>query len=402
MRKNVNNTLWILLAGSIVSETGMWIGFVGTLQFLQQVLSSTFNQALFLIVPSLLGLAIGPIAGRVVDQHAKQLILKVSSALRILAPALMLLAIEQRSIVFAVISTLIGGLVTSFYYPALRATFPLVASGQALAMANMWNFNLITLARIIGTTFGGLLIVNDNLEVSYQLAMLSYVVIALQTWLIRIDEDATSNRHNQVDSRKMAFTEVLRLIGNSRELVFALTINLIPYIFIAGFNIFVIGISTLQQNVGIKGALYTVEGVGILISSLFYRRMIKKFDVKNIILATAFLICAAELFLLGAGNKWLSILGFAIFGISGGFFIPTLQTFLQNSVENTYHGRLFSLKRMLETGITLVTLPFYGIVIDRLGITSLMAIILTLSTAIYLFAIAQLVGMNSRLAGERR
>ena len=63
-----NKNVWILLIGEFIAGIGLWLGIIGDLEFMQDKVPSDFLKSIILATGLLAGLAVGPLAGRVIDQ----------------------------------------------------------------------------------------------------------------------------------------------------------------------------------------------------------------------------------------------------------------------------------------------------------------------------------------------
>ena len=88
-----NKNVWIVLIGEFVVGLGLWAGIIGNLAFMTELIPSDFHKSLLLAVGMLAGIAIGPIAGRMIDSKSKKMVLLGASIGRIVAVLFMFVAI---------------------------------------------------------------------------------------------------------------------------------------------------------------------------------------------------------------------------------------------------------------------------------------------------------------------
>lgn len=93
-----NKNLSIVLFSQLVFQLGIWFGTIGNLRFLQLHLTSSFFQAFFLVIGGVIGVLIGPYAGRYIDSTSKTKVLQLVGIMRIISVICMLLAIYTDSL----------------------------------------------------------------------------------------------------------------------------------------------------------------------------------------------------------------------------------------------------------------------------------------------------------------
>ncbi|PAK41348.1 MFS transporter, partial [Priestia megaterium] len=98
-----NKNLSIVLGSQLVFQMGIWFGTIGNLQFLQNHIESHTLQAFFLVIGGIVGVMIGPYAGRYIDATSKVKVLRLVGLMRITSVIAMLFAIYTGSIYWMVV-----------------------------------------------------------------------------------------------------------------------------------------------------------------------------------------------------------------------------------------------------------------------------------------------------------
>lgn len=373
-----NRNVWIILTGEFVAGLGLWLGIIGNLEFMQEKVPSDFVKALILAGGLLAGVAIGPLAGRLTDQGSKKKIMLISSIVRALSVLFMFVAIETGSVLWMVVFLVFLQGSAAFYFPALQAAIPLIVKERELLALNGVHMNVSTLSRVIGTAIAGILLTLISLRDVYALSLVAYLLLAVATWFLKIDETVAPSA-KKVDKSSGGFKDVFPIIKSIPVIFMTLVMTLIPLLFIGGFNLLVINISELQDSTAIKGWIYTAEGIAFMVGAFLIKRIGEKFSVFSILFTFSFLIGVAQLMLYFADIPAVSIAAFVLFGFSVGCFFPTAVTIFQTRMPKDYHGRFFSFRNMLDRVVFQVVLLVTGFFLDLIGL-QLMVVLFGISS----------------------
>ena len=363
-----NRNVWIILTGEFIAGLGLWLGIIGNLEFMQDRVPSDFVKALILATGLLAGVAIGPLAGRLTDQGSKKKIMLISSVVRALSVLFMFIAIETGSVAWMVVFLIILQGSAAFYFPALQAAIPLIVKERELLALNGVHMNVSTLSRVIGTAIAGVLLTLISLRDVYALSLVAYLLLAVATLFLRLDEAKSPSAKKMDDKPTSGFKDVFPIIKSIPVIFMTLLMTLIPLLFIGGFNLLVINISELQDSTAIKGWIYTAEGLAFMTGAFIIKRLGEKFSVFSILFTFSFMIGVAQLMLYFAEIPFMSITAFVVFGFSVGCFFPTAVTIFQTRMPKEYHGRFFSFRNMLDRIIFQIVLLVTGFFLDLIGL----------------------------------
>lgn len=370
--------------GLAVSSTGLWVGIIGNLEFLQKNVESSFLQALIILSGFLVGIFLAPMAGRVIDRSVKRNILIYAGIARVVAILFMYLAIATNSVWWMLIYTFVIGISGTFANPAMQTMLPLIVKKDQLLGANSVHVNIFTGARIIGTALGGVMLVAMSLYSLYTVTLVSYVLLLIATFFIRADEDVKKEKDGKAKKENFLSTirELYPVIKKQRMVVNGIFLLIPAFLFISGFNLMVIEISEIQNNPGIKGILYTTEGLCVFIGTFIANKFFKDKPKLTYMLAITFVIATAQLSLFFAEHQIMSIISFGIFGLAAGTLFPVVTTIFQTDVPSEYHGRFFSIKGMIDNIIFQALMLLTGLFLDTIGF-KVMVVSFGISSFIY-------------------
>ncbi|GAA0320029.1 MFS transporter [Bacillus carboniphilus] len=383
-----NRNFLIIILGVGVSSIGLWVGIIGNLEFLARNVESSFLQALIILAGFVVGVFLAPMAGRVIDRSEKKRVLMITSFVRTVAIGFMFLAIAYNSVAWMVVYTFVIGITVTFANPAMQTVIPRIVPKEHLLAANGVYMNIFTGARIVGTALGGVMIVAMSLNALYLVTMISYFVLLIATAFLRIEGDVkTEVKEKKKENFVSTFTELWPVIKGKPMVINGLLLMIPCFFFLAGFNLMVIEIGEMQGNPGIKGILYTAEGLAVLVGTFMAKRFFKdKQNIKPLLLITLF-ISLTQLSLFFADVSFMPVVSFAIFGLAAGSLFPIITTIFQTEIPESHHGRFFSIRGMVENIIFQILMLLTGFFLDTIGFKK-MVIVFGVISLLFLIGVA--------------
>lgn len=373
-----NRNVWIILIGEFIAGVGLWTGIIGNLEFMQDKVPSDFLKSLILATGLLAGILVGPLAGRITDQYSKKTIMIYSGLARMFSVVFMFIALYTGSVWWMVLFMISIQLSAAFYFPTLQSTIPLIVDESMLLQLNGVHMNVSTLSRILGTALAGAMLVIMPLSMLYITSFVSYFLILVFTFFLKIDEPASS-KSLQRNKEKTSFKDVLPVIKGMPIILMTLIMTLVPLLFLGGFNLMVINVSEIHDDSSIKGLIYTAEGLAFMLGTFVVKRISNKWSPYSVIFFFSGLMGVAQLSLYFVEVKVLAILSFAIFGFAVGCFFPTAATIFQLRVPKNFHGRFFSFRNMLDRIGFQIVLLGTGFLLDWVGLQIMVLIFGALS-----------------------
>jgi MFS family permease len=365
-----NRNQWILWIACLIGELGLWFALIGNLEFMQQTVPSSFLQSLLMFAGPFVAFLLSPLAGRIIDSHEKKKILIVIGLIRLMATGFMFLAVAQQSVVWMLCYAVSIGGTSSFYGATLSALLPLIVREEELLEANSAQMNASTIARIAGAGIAGLLVVTVGLFWMYVVNFFAYAVLLALTCLLKVEEQVKPRSLTAEEKRRMSFREVLPLVRQRPTVMTSMFLSVVPFLFLGGFNLNVIAISELHGS-GIKGVIYTLEGIAFLLGSSFVKKRVKDQQGVRHLFAACLMVSTAQLALHVADVYAVAVSAFAVFGFAVGMFFPLLATLQQTQIPKEYHGRFFSFRSMVDTILIQAFMMNTGFWLDRIGLLQL-------------------------------
>ncbi|WHY73746.1 MFS transporter [Fictibacillus enclensis] len=391
-----NKNFLLLMFGVAVSSTGLWVGIIGNLEFLQKNVESSFLQALILLSGFLVGVFLAPMAGRIIDRGDKKKILIYSGFARCLAIGFMYLAIAYNNVWWMLIYTFVIGISGTFSNPAMQTLIPLIVKKEELLQANGVYMNLFTGARIAGTALGGVMLVGMSLSALYTVTLISYVILLIATFYMKVD---VTPREKTEGGKKESFFGTLKdlypIVRDQHKVVYSILLLIPPYLFLSGFNLMVIEISQIQHYPGIKGILYTTEGLCVFLGTYLAKRFLKEAKLPYLF-GIVFISALAHISLFMASHLVMSVISFGFFGLAMGLLFPVTTTIFQTDIPAEYHGRFFSIKGMTDNIIFQILMLLTGLFLDTIGFEKMV-----ITFGVCSFIIASLIFLQYRISEKQ-
>ena len=385
-----NKNVWIVLIGEFVVGLGLWAGIIGNLAFMTELIPSDFHKSLLLAVGMLAGIAVGPLAGRIIDSRSKKIVLLGSSIGRIVAVIFMFMAIYLDSIWFMLIFLVVLQIAASFFMPAMQSVVPMIVKDKDLLELNGWQMNIRTASRIVGAALAGIMVASFDVLWLYVISIIMYIAMYFIMAMLNIDEGVVEKKERSNAKSRGSFKEVLPVLVQYPIVLVTLVLIIIPILFLGSFNLVVMSISELHNSSSISGIIYTVEGIGFMLGAFLIKRIGQRFKTGAILFTTVLLMGIFQSTLYFADIQILAVATFGFYGFVIGLFFPTTMTIFQRQVPKEFHGRFFSFRTMIDQGSMQIVLLSTGALLDLVGLQimglmfGLFSLTITISFIIYL------------------
>ncbi|WP_232698314.1 MFS transporter [Brevibacillus daliensis] len=383
------NVSFLLLAlGEAIAGITIWVCTLINLQFLSQLLDSNLATGLTLMSGMLASVIFLPITGKMIDRYDKQKILLYSTLMRTTAPIFMLFAISNQSLIWLILSLMVNQIAGSMYLPTVRSAMPALVGQSNLLSANTFYMNVATVARIAGTSIGGILLTFFSLYHVTIGTLIGFILLLLIVICVKIPISEAQARRSK---EKLKFTEVFEIMKQEPTIVVGLITTGIIMLFLGGFNLLVLSFGKIQNSTEIMGYIYSVEGISVLVAGLFVKKLV---GTVNLIKASTLLLLAVGLGEIGlsfATSQTIVLLSYVLLGLTFGFIFPMVTTIFQKKLPETVQGRFFSFKELVDRILIQGGMLITSLMLDLIGLTQYIIILggATLLVGVLAFAYTQ-------------
>jgi len=322
------------------------------------------------------GFFIAPLAGVLADRHNKHHIILTTQVLMMLqALALGSLILSGHvTILWIVVLMSLLGATTGFDIPARQSfLIDMVGSRDDLPNAIALNSSMFNAARLVGPAIAGLAIALVGEGWVVLLNGLSYTAVLTSLLLMRLEPRTTRPARGPVLGHMAeGFRYAWRFPPIRLVLAHVATVSLLGVPFTVLLPI--IAAETLRGGPETLGFLMSAVGLGALTGALFLAARGSVRGLGRVIAFSAVMFGAALVVVSLSHTLWLSMLGLGLAGFGMMSQMAASNTVLQTIVEDDKRGRVMSLYTMAFIGMLPIGSLLAGVIADRFGANTTIAI----------------------------
>lgn len=364
--------------GGLISNSGDWMDQVALNWLVYEMTSSTVALGflnLCRLGPMLLFTVVG---GAVADRLERRRLLMVTQTVAtLLAAALAALVLSGRATYELVLLIAVGrGVMFSFNQPARQSLIATLVPRQDLRNAVAINSATFNLARVLGPSLGGLLIVVVGSGGVFAVNALSFIPVLWTLALLRSSQVVPRAR-----ASLMADTAGgLRYLAGHQRLRTLIALALVPALLGMPYLTLITVFSRDVLHVGSVGLglLTSSVGVGAVGGALYIGAASQQVNLTRLMigglagLGTALLVYAFSPWLV------LSALALVVAGVCQQVYAASNQTLIHTHVDDAYRGRVFGIlmmnRAMVPLGTTIAgfVAALVGIQLTQAGLAALL------------------------------
>ncbi|MES9691827.1 MFS transporter [Bacillus toyonensis] len=373
-----------LFYGQTLSVLVDWFHTIALLTFVYSVTKSPFIIALTFMSKGLPQLLLSPFIGGFVDRFPTKKILISTDVLRGVIVLTYLLATYKIEIIF--VANICLSVLSCLFEPAKQSTLKMIIRQKHLVTANTLSSTVNGFMSIMGASLGGIIAQALSIEIAFIINSLSYFVSALIIYKLNIPSHKKFNiKKSLFVDIKDGYTYILQ-----KKIILALILVGISWGIIGGAYQLLLTIYAeriFHANIGI---LYTVQGLGLIIGSLFVNLYVcKNKETMKKAFGLAYLL--QGFFFLGfvlSNQLIIGIITLLCMRIAGGIIVPLDTTLLQMYTEENMIGKVFSFHYSIYGSLIQLSMFITGWLLETLSpqvIGCLLAICCIFVSFIWLF-----------------
>jgi len=352
-----------LFYAGIVNGIGDRFSQVALLTLILQVTGSGVAVGTTLALRMLPFLLIGPISSTLAHKLSRKKLLIYTDVLRacIATSFLFINSPDDIWIIYAGSFLLAGG--EALYSPTRRASIPAIVQKTHIKTINSWEQILLGFVLIIGALAGGIVSFVFGTAQSFLVNILSFLFASILIARIpSLEKAEIADTHQRTNEQKTA--PFLSIVLSSSFLMLLLSTDLLIPLANGMENVLisVYAVKTFHAaDLGV-GILYSVLGIGFMISPLLTKR------ITNHYLLIAFLCVFIEGILLITVSRSPSFVGvvllFGILTIFGGISNTLLDTVVMQTVPENQQGIYFGLSETISNTMLGISMFFTGLLLE--------------------------------------
>jgi MFS family permease len=344
LRNGSFRNLWV---SSLLSTVGSQVSRLGLILYVFDTRGEIVNLALLIVVDTLPGAVVAPLAGAIVDGLNKRVVMVLSDVSRMI---FMLVILVHPSLVVIYLMTALHSVATVFFQPAKSAAIPLIVKQEDLTRANGLEQSAANLTLIAGPVLGAILLRQFGLTATLLFDAATFLVSALLVARVTI---------RRVERKKIdlsAAGAVSEIREGGQYLLqhpLALQLTFLLFVALSCTSIWIplapffirdqLGVS--EQIMGWQTGLF---GLGAALGGLIAPRVVDRFGT-GITLFAAFLGEALSMMLYSVVSRvGVSMMVIFVWGVILSIIVVPFYSILQKIVEERFLGRVFSLIKQGE------------------------------------------------------
>jgi MFS family permease len=354
----------LLALANFGSGVGTWLAFVAlTVDVWDRTHSGVWVAAL-LIADFLPVIAIGVLAGPLVDRLSRRRLMVAADLLRCLVFLALPFAGSAELIVGL---AAVAGFATGFFRPAVYAGLPNLVEDSELPSANALVQSIEAMTTIIGPLIGGVLVAVSSPDAAYWINAATFLfsaalVVRIPAQLLQAARAATAGHWRDLK-------EGFSLITGSRALVTVLLAWNVGMLGNAGVNVAEIKLAKDSFDAGDFGfgLLVGSAGLGVALGSLSAGTWVERHRASGVYGAGLALMAVGIGAAAASPNVWLAAPAVMVSGAGNGIALVCNALFVQRGAPDRMRGRVFTVLMSSNYAVFLLGMLAAGPLTDELG-----------------------------------
>lgn len=366
----VNRDFRLLFSATLISSIGTWLALVALVLDVYDRTQSAAWVSVLLVAEFAPLVAIGLLAGPLLDRLPRRRVLVASDLFR--AGVFLILPFTTASLQIVLLA-LAAGAATTFFRPAVYAGLPNLVPEGELPRANglLQAADNVTIA--IGPVIGGILVAWAGPDSAYVLNAASFAVSAALILGIRrsLEEGSTESEGHWRD-----LLSGLRLLRRSRALRAVVVVWTVFMVGSSGVSVAEVVLAKevfAAGDVG-YGLMLGAMGLGLVIGSLAGGNLAGEHGLRGLYAAALGLMALGVGAAAAAPNVWVAVPLLVVAGLGNGAALVCNALFIQRDVPDHLRGRAFTVAMSLSYAALGTGMVSAGPLTDALGARDVWAV----------------------------
>jgi MFS family permease len=359
-----NNGFRLLFLATLGSLLGTWLATIAlTVEIYDRTHSGTWVSAL-LIAIFLPAVAVGLVAGPLLDRLERRRLMVAADGLR----ALVFVALPfVHGPVWIVVLAGLSGFGNAIFRPAVNAALPNLVDEGDLERGNALFQTVENIAWAAGPVLGGIIVASSGTHIAYWINAASFVFSAFMISRIPAGKLQAAAAISRGHLRDLA--DGLAVVRRSRALKTVIVAWSIAMIGSACVDVGEIVLAKDSFNAGDFGfgLLFGSGGLGLAIGSLGGGMLAERRSIGRLYGLSIILIAVGYGAAAVAPNVWVAAVCFAVAGTGNGAAALYNVLFIQRGVEDAFRGRAFTIAMSITYAVLGLAMAGAGPLTTALG-----------------------------------
>ncbi|MEW6621028.1 MAG: MFS transporter [bacterium] len=355
----------LFFAGQSISLIGIWMQGIAMSWLVYRLTNSALLLGLVGFAGQIPTLLFGFIAGVLVDRYSRHHILIVTQILSMIQALMLAFLVLTGNIqIWQIIGLCIFiGLVNAFDMPARQAfTVELVEKKEDLGNAIALNSSMFNLARLVGPSIAGVLIVYSGEGICFFINAITYLGVIASLFMLKIKPKETKIETSHIGQEmKEGFNYVFGFAPIKCIILLLGLMSLIGMSYVVLMPIFAKDI--LQGGPQTLGFLMAASGIGALLGGIYLASRKSVLGLKKIIPLSTTIFGLGIIAFSQSKVLWLSLILMLVSGFGMMLQMASANTIIQTIVDDDKRGRVMAVYTIAFMGM----LPFGSLLAGGLG-----------------------------------
>lgn len=328
--------------------------------------------------PFLLGLLgvfqFGPVflfslfVGVIIDRYPKKKLLILTQLIFMVQSLILAYLVWTNVVKYWQIAILavVFGIAQTFDLPVRQSFFVELVGKEDLMNAISLNSTIVNLAKIIGPSIAGILIVKLGVKACFFINGISFIPVIFGLCLIKVQYTNVKTDHKNVI---VEIKDGIKYIMRNDVLKFTIMLMIIVCVFSANTEVIVPVITSSVLKLGVKqySVLLSAFGLGALSGAIFMAIRSKNGLNKHILIGDAILISLVQIATLFLKQYYVIAVLIVFIGFFYLTFLNMSNSTIQINTTNEYRGRIMSVYSLITSGSAPIGNSFAGAVMESMG-----------------------------------
>lgn len=354
--------------GQCISLMGTWIQRTAQAWLVYSITKSAFLLGLLGVFQFGPVLLLSLFAGVFIDRFSKKRLLILTQII-FMIQSLILACLVWLNIVRywqIAILALIFGFAQTLDLPVRQSFYVELVGKDDLMNAISLNSTIINLAKVVGPSIAGILLVKFGAAACFFINGISFIPVIFGLYKIKAQNNISKRNHENVLKE---ITDSLQYIIGKDVLKFTVILMVIVCIFSANSEVIIPVFTSETLKMGAKeySFLLSAFGVGAFCGAIFMASRSKHGLSNSILIGDSILISIAQIFTYFFKQYYFSAI---LIGFIGFFYLTFLNmsnSTLQMNITNDYRGRVMSVYALITSGSAPIGNSFAGYIMERSG-----------------------------------
>ena len=343
----------LFMSGQSISLIGTWMQRMAVSWLIYEMTGSAFMLGLVAFAGQIPMLLLAPYAGAYTDRHSRyKTLLATQIASMIQAGILALLVLTGHyNVTIIIILSVCLGIINAFDAPSRQALMIiLVPSKEDLQNGIALNSSMVTLARLIGPVFAGVILATWGEGICFLINFLSFIAVIYTLFEMKLKIPPRINHDQHIWANLLQGYNYLRRTPSLRSVIIMMAlISLLVTPYSTLFPVYAKEI--FHGGVNEFSWLNSISGLGALIGAIYLTTLKSNRKLLKII-SIAVLLLSANLCLFSFTSNFPLALFFIMAAEVGMLtLISSTNTFVQTNVDEDMRGRVISYFLMAFAGM---------------------------------------------------